>query len=474
MNRRLADQVSWSGLSLVVLLTGLGGVTAWANDSPAASATVLPGVSARALMALPERVTARVAGGRGVAGPSEQELRRLFLSAVEVAIDRSPAINGARARQQAANEDIAEAQGRRWPQVDIGAQSRARQFGSGQANDYAAASALNLSVTTSVFDWGALDKTIGSRRHMATAAQESIEAELERSAFDVVTALIELGKQRVLVDLGMDFVSRMQELVRMLAEVVAVDAGRSSELTQAKARLLQAQAALEIAESRVNDVQLMLRKLMGERTVQIPRAREWNLQLVNLDSLLADVDAHPLVLQAAAIAQAADLQAEVVRASSLPQFNWVINKSTREDALGREQPWQTSLSLNWTVFRGGSVRAAERAALQRAEVGRQEMEQQQLDLQFRLRTAHQDAYTMLERAELYRELALETDRIRQAFFEQWYHLGKRTLLDVLSAETDHYGNQVSEVSNRFDGYHSIVHQYASAGSLVSWLRGHRH
>ena len=45
------------------------------------------------------------------------------------------------------------------------------------------------------------------------------------------------------------------------------------------------------------------------------------------------------------------------------------------------------------------------------------------------------------------------------------------LLDVLTAENDHYGNQVSEISNRFDGYQSIVRQYASAGTLARWLQG---
>ena len=78
---------------------------------------------------------------------------------------------------------------------------------------------------------------------------------------------------------------------------------------------------------------------------------------------------------------------------------------------------------------------------------------------------------MLERADLYKELSVETDNVRQSFYEQWYHLGKRTLLDVLIAETDHYGNKVSEINSRFDGYGAIVRQYASAGVLVQWLSG---
>lgn len=101
------------------------------------------------------------------------------------------------------------------------------------------------------------------------------------------------------------------------------------------------------------------------------------------------------------------------------------------------------------------------------------MAQQMRDLEFRIRTADNDARTQLERAQLYADLSMESDRIRDAFYQQWYHLGKRTLLDVLTAENDHYGNQVSEINNRFDGYQSIIRLYTSAGTLTAWLRrGH--
>jgi adhesin transport system outer membrane protein len=78
--------------------------------------------------------------------------------------------------------------------------------------------------------------------------------------------------------------------------------------------------------------------------------------------------------------------------------------------------------------------------------------------------------TLYERADAYRDLTDETERVRKAFFEQWYHLGKRTLLDVLTAESDYYGNQVSEVTSRFDGYNAVFREQSGAGKLVSWLR----
>lgn len=432
------------------------------------AADEVPGVSALASAALPARLAAR----KGIAaGPSEVELRDMFYRAVQAAAERSPQVQRAKAEYEAAEADIDEAEGQRWPQVDLGTQSKAARFGSGSDNESGDSSGINMNVTTPIYDWGRISKTIDSRKHLSEAASSGIEAELESTAYDVTTTMVELGKQRIIIDISQQFVDRMEELVTMLAGIVAVDKGRASELSQAKARLLQAQAARDMAQTRARDAEINLHKLVGERPLMIPRTKEWNIRLANLDTLLAMVEDHPTIHQAKARTESAELQAQVVRSSSLPQLNWVISKTTADDALGREQPWQTSLAVTWGAFRGGSVRASERAALQRAEASRQETEQQRLDLEYRIRTADHDARTLLERAELYRDLTVESERIRLAFYEQWHHLGKRTLLDVLIAENDHYGNQVSEINNRFDGYQAIFRQYAGAGALVGWLRG---
>lgn len=428
----------------------------------------VPGVSALATLGVSSAVAA---GQVSAIGPSERELREMFHRAVQAAAERSPKVQSAMAEQYAADADIDEAKGQRWPQVDIGTTAGSKKFGKGSEDSDGGTAGVNLSVVTPVYDWGRIRNTIDSRQHLSEAATAAIQAELENSAFDVTTKIVELGKQRLIVELSQQYVDRMNELVKMLAGIVAVDKGRSSELTQAKSRMLQAQAARDSADSRAKDAEINLRKLVGDRPLLIPNTPQWNIRLVNLDTLLSKIDDHPTLHQAKAQTESAELQAKVVRASSLPQLNWVINKSTAEDSLGREQPWETHLAVSWGAFRGGSTRASERAALQRAEAGRQQGEQQRLDLEYGIRIANHEARTFLERAELYRNLTTESDGIRVAFYEQWYHLGKRTLLDVLSAESDHYGNRVSEITNRFDGYQAILRQYAGAGTLGNWLKG---
>ncbi|MFC5610323.1 TolC family protein [Variovorax soli] len=402
--------------------------------------------------------------------PSEFELRRILFDAVRTAAEHSPQVKQAYSNFQASLSEVDQAKGERWPQVDIGTQTKSLQYGSNANSAPLPGNQLGVTVTTSVFDFGRINKNIASREQSASAAQQAHEAQLEESAQEVVNTLVEIAKQRLVVQLSEQYLDRMQRLAAMLKEIVQVDRGRSSELTQATSRVLEAQAKRDSAQMKVRDAELNLRKLVGEsHPVALPLTSTWPLQPAVLEHLLAQVEQHPSMLEAQASAKAADLQAATVKASSMPSVNWVVSANFGKDAYGRQQPWQTNLAANWPLFRGGSAQAAYKAALSRADASRDVIDQQRRDLTYGIRAAHQDATTLLSRADLYIQLSSETDRVRKAFFEQWHHLGKRTLLDVLSAESEHYNNRVTEVTTRFEGYQAVFREYSQAGILSRWL-----
>ncbi len=402
--------------------------------------------------------------------PGERELRELFFHAVAIAVQRSPQLRSAEFASEAAREDVKAAKGARLPQVDLNTDSRRWQFGKGNRNG-STTPAVGVNVATTLYDFGQTSHTIESKKHSVTAADFQLDAQREDLSWQVSSGLVELAKQRLIIEMSQQYVARMDELVKMLSGIVQQDPGRRSELTQATGRLLQAQSALDNAVAKARDSEIVLYRLMGETQVALPKTTAWNLTPGALDGLLAQVERHPTLGQAREQAEAALEEAKALKASNLPKLNWVISKSTARDDYGDQEAWQTGLNVSWGVFRGGSSRAAEQAAVQRAYAQREQAENQLDDLQQRVRAADQDARSMLQRADLYRNLTKESDRIRLDFFDQWYHLGKRTLLDVLTAESDYYNNRVAEITNRFDGYSAIFRGYASAGELLAWLQG---
>lgn len=403
---------------------------------------------------------------------STDQLRTIFESAVQTALQRNSQLRGYLYSAEAAREEVKAAKGARLPQVDVSTGSRRVAFGPGNRDKYGSNSpAVAINATTTLYDFGQTSHTIRSKEQSVKAADFQFSSQQEALAWQVSSALVELSKQRLIIDVSKQYVARMQELVNMLSGTVQLDNGRRSELTQAKGRLLQAQSALDNAQSSLRDTEISLQRLMGDKRVNLPESRYWNLAPGSVTALLKQAENHPTLEQARAQAAASLADAEALKASNLPKVNWVVSKSTAKDYYGREDAWQTGVNVSWGVFRGGSASASERAAVQRAQALREEAEENLDDLQERVRAADQDARSRLGRAELYRNLSAESDQIRKDFFDQWYHLGKRTLLDVLSAESDFYNNRVEEIANRYDGYSAIFRGYAGSGMLMNWLNG---
>ncbi|CDY74555.1 Type I secretion system, outer membrane component LapE [Caballeronia glathei] len=408
-----------------------------------------------------------VAGGPPV---PEQAVRSALRQAADLAAERSAEVRQARADWEAAGYDTDEAKGRRWPQVQIGGYSPSIRDSGTRYDDYNRAYA-NVNISTRVYDWGKTSKTIESRSRTADAAQYKYLATAQANAYDISSNLVELAKNRAAYAIGVNYVKRMRALVDMLVEIVKVDPGRSSELTQAKARLLQAQTTQDAVATRVRELELAVRKLVGDQPTPMPGGIHWQMRVAAVEDAVAAIAQNPTVAQAGAEQAAADAYAKAVRASGLPEVNWVITKSTGRDTFGSRQPWQTMLQLSWSPFQGGSQRASERAALARADSSGEKKEQLRLDAEYNVRQAHHDALALAERARLYAEVADESELVRKQFFEQWYHLGRRTLLDVLLAESDFYNNQVAEVTTQFDAYQSVLKLHLSSGTLMEWLNG---
>lgn len=398
-------------------------------------------------------------------GSARDFLERMVAKALAL----SPDVREASAKWQASEFDIAEVKGQRWPQLQVGVASPSATFGSG-TNDSARNAIGNVQLTTPVYDWGRLSRTIDSRTEASKAVHEQLLQVRQQVAFDTVNAVIELRRGRDAMALSKAYVDRMTELVEMLSEIVKTDRGRASELTQARGRRLQAMASLDLVAAKLREVEISLVKLVGEE-VTLPPNLQWGSGVVDVQEALSAAPEHPALRQARAEAKAADLYAQSVRASRLPQLNWVVSKTTQEDSLGKSQPWATGLSIQWNAFQGGSASAAERAAFERATAGEEKALAATRDLEYRLRTSAQQRDAALSRAVEYTELIKDSDRVRTIFFEQWYHLGKRTLLDVLIAENDHYNNQIAQVTSRFDGEAADLRIRADAAILLPWLFG---
>ncbi|WP_423196821.1 TolC family protein [Cupriavidus sp. H19C3] len=417
--------------------------------------------------ASPHAVTRVIAAVQGYASAAFQPF---MVEMVNKALIVSPEVREAAAKWQAADFDVSQARGQRWPQVQVGAATPSAAFGGGASNNTATSPLGTVQINTPLFDWGRIRSTIESRGETSRAAYQELEVARQKVSFDTASAVLELLRQHQALDRTHAYVKRMAELVVMLNQIVMRDAGRRSELTQARARLLQALSSRDQVIARMRESEVTLYKLVGEE-VTLPEHPQWQAIPIGLQTAIDGAQTNPALEQSRAEARAAGYYADSVRAGRWPQVSWIISKTTQPDSLGRSQPWLTSVGLQWNAFQGGSAQAAERAARQRQEAGEQRAQSVLRDLEYRLRTSAEQRDAASTRATQFGALSVETDRVRKAFFDQWYHLGRRTLLDVLIAETDYYNNRIAEVNGRFDADAADLRMRNDGGLMLAWLLG---
>lgn len=396
--------------------------------------------------------------------------RALLQPAVARALARSPERARSQAAEAASSAELSGALGQRLPQLRATGNSNSKAWGANADAVSTQGHALRLEMVTPLYDGGGRQASIRGQRHLLEAAGETREQVSLDLAWSVVSLLVELGKQQAIIELASDYQVRMTDLVSRLSEIVRADPGRASELTQARARLLQAQAAVDAARSGQRDAELGLASLLGDSGVPSAVLRNPALLPVPLAEWLQHIDAHPAVKASAALSSTARAQADAAWAQRLPQLSWVVGKPLESDNLGREKPWSTHLSMSWAAFDGGQARAARQASLHRSQMADEDQRLALQQLEYQLREAHQAAQVAVQRAQLYERLSEESAQIRQAFFEQWYQLGRRTLLDVLASETDHFSNRQIAVASRFEASAAVLRGYWRAGTLLDWLQ----
>ncbi|MDR0807337.1 MAG: TolC family protein [Enterobacteriaceae bacterium] len=405
------------------------------------------------------------AGGRGIDG------KAFIKGIVTQALNYSPEIKNAQASSTAAKYDIDQIKGQRWPQVKVGANSPISNFGGGTRNDNSSGindTSGSVSMSTTVFDFGKTSNSIQSAEETSNASLQTIKLTHNQIAYETINSLLELDRYQQDIQIAKAYEKRMNDLVHMLSQITETDKGRGSELVQARSKLLQAQTNVQQLESKWRDIQIKLTRLVGH-DVKLPGKLQWNDTSVTPSKVLSALDNHPQILRAKAEVQASLHKADAIKSSAYPNINWIVSKSTAKDSYGDESSWYTGVNVEWDLFTGGSNTASQSAAVQRARATQMQFETSVLELKYKIRSMIQTRDSAFTRAKDYRELSAETDRVRTMFYEQWYYLGKRSLLDVLTAENDHFNNQVSAINNQYDAYSANVGIMAESAILLPWL-----
>lgn len=407
------------------------------------------------------------------ANSAAHEIETRFLQQlVGIALQRSPQLRDTEAAWHAAQMDTEDVRGVRWPRVDVSGTSQSKTFGTGNPYGNGSTNRMGVTVTYNLFDGGKTGKQISAKEHQEISAHAKYLQTREQTIFDTTSVYLQILKYRRLVELHQQNAERLAVLVNKMDEIVQVIGGRRSELTQALSRLLQAKENRALAEAKLNEFNVQLLKLIGaENMAQTNGGKMPVIAPITPETgMAAAKKSHPLLLAAEADRLALDDTASAIRKSNYwPVFEVQASKMSGVDIMGYSDPGQMYLTFRWNAFQGFSGKAQEKAVLERANAAQEKYQQTIFDIEYKLNSAWTDYRNQHDRVNSLRILAVNTEQVRNDYYAQWETLGKRSLLEVLTAENEHVSTMINLASSELDEQLALARLRFESGTLAAWL-----
>jgi outer membrane protein TolC len=416
------------------------------------------------------------------------EPRSALAGLVKDTLERSHAVGATRLLAEAAIQDIDEARAARGVQASVGA-----GLGPGGSRDRgiteSAALQLraNVNISQLLWDGGRSDRLVDWRTQLADSARWGHLTQQEQLALTAVALQLERSRNRMTAQVWRQHVRKTACLVEALETIVRTDRGRASELVQAQKTLQQAELQLVQTQSAVRQIEVRLRRLVGDGLPGTEGLSTVFLGVPELPQLVADVERSAEIAQYDAQERAARRYAEAVAAGTKPQISWnlsgnVMASGGNRSSLGTEEQggaagsstrrngsYSLGLSVNVPLLSPGQG-AATGAARLRAEAARLQRAEALESRRFRVAEVHEQATAAAERARRLAEVLKNSDQVRNFTLQQWQQLGRRSLFDVMAAEADHYSMRIAYVNALHDVQQLNANLLTLGRGVIEWLR----
>ncbi len=396
--------------------------------------------------------------------------------AVATALDRNPAIRSARSKAEAAEARAEQAKGHRWFSLDLTElydrtnnpaevfafqlnQERFDMMDFFQSDPNHPAWldtwVTRLELTLPVYTGGKLGSRISQAGLMRDAASLEAERTLQQTAFDTITAYVNLAKAReyaALMETARETTAKHVELAEQYAkEGFILDA----EVLKAKVYLAkmdelvdQARNGARLAEAALN-FQMGIDQTTHHELAPLPPPPATG---GTLDSwIAAGLERRPDLLAARKKLDAGRLEEKVARSGYLPEVAIKGRYDLYDDTIlgshGDSGAIMAVARIN--LFRGGSDAAAIESARHQTASWESDIERFEEGIRLEIQQAYHDLETARSRHATARsalDAATEELRIREKRFRE----GLEKMIDLLDAETALREAKVRELVARYD------------------------
>ena len=372
--------------------------------------------------------------------------------AVAIVLERSPELGQSEQRVLAA-EAVRDQVKREWlPKLNAEGAAGIRRLendtrinlGLSNRNEYPLFG--TLTVEQPVFDMGRRNNAIKGQTAMLVAARNNNEMVAENTAYRVARSYLQVLLYQRLAIAAADNLSVHDALAADMRVGVEKGAMSVSERQQADERRQTARVRLADAE---NDLQTARNEFAGliGTTVNMLVMPEGQVDTVpaSLEEAVSVAEINdPKVKEAGAALKASEAMLARAKSNGGPSLD--LSGSARAGSdfdgyRGQTKSYQALATVRWAFFDGGVNAARVREAEHRAEESRLALVQTQRDSERQARDSWQTLMTWRKKLDEQKSRAVIANDVQLSYRAQ-FGIGRRSLLDVLDAQTARYGAAV--------------------------------
>ncbi|WP_417538495.1 TolC family outer membrane protein [Marinobacter sp.] len=402
-----------------------------------------------------------------------------LLSVVKETLETNPEVQIRLNAFQASTFDQREAFGGYLPSIDVNAAGGIgdRNYdGRGSYNrNYA-----EVSLTQMLFDGFRVRNAVARAEHNSRARYYELLDEAETKALEASEVYLSVLRHRELVALAQQNVANHQRVQRHVSNRAGRGVSNRADLQQIDGRLSLARSNLMTEIANLQSVTARFQRLVGRFPAEELSPFEVQSQLVpgELWQVLTTVYANnPALFAAFEEIQASEASFGEAKAGRYPTLElgarhgtYKNNNSfdTRTDPHSYGDDTVIELRARYNLYRGGSDRAAERAADRRISQAESMRDKTCVDLRQTATIAHGDVLNLqvkLDSLESHREKATG---VLAAYREQ-FDIGRRSLLDVLDSENELFQAERAYINGSYDLEINRLQTLHSMGRLLATL-----
>lgn len=402
-----------------------------------------------------------------------------LLSVVKETLETNPELQVRLSAFQASTYDQREAFGGYLPSLDVSAAG-----GMGD-RDYDGRGSYNrnyaeVSLTQMLFDGFRVRNAVARAEHSSRARYYELLDEAETKALEAGEVYLSVLRHRELVTLAQENVANHQRVQRHVSERADRGVSNRADLQQIDGRLSLARSNLMTEIANLQSVTARFQRLVGRFPAEQLSTYEVEEQAVpkELRQVLEAVYANnPALFAAFEEIQASEASYGEAKAGRYPTIelgarhgtyknNNSFDKRTNPHSYGEDTVIE--LRARYNLYRGGSDRAAERAADRRISQAESLRDKACVDLRQTATIAHGDVRNLqvkLDSLSAHREKA---SGVLGAYREQ-FDIGRRSLLDVLDSENEFFQAERAYINGSYDLEINRLQTLHSMGRLLDTL-----